>query len=97
MDLYSVALSVSLVAAVASLGLALVGRFAPKLRSFALGAAFAALAFVSVSMSIHLVAGHRPGSPTALGPGAYFREHPAFVITAAVAMAALVLLRRRNA
>ena len=103
-DFYSVPLSLSLVAAVASLALALAGRLAGRarsapawtrgrLRGLSLAAGVAALVLVTGSTVFHWLTGHRPGSPGALSPGAFFGEHPAFVTVAGVATAALFLLR----
>jgi len=103
-DFYSVTLGLAVLAAVAALGLALVGWLASRgvntsgplaggVRRFTGSVGVIALVLVSISGLSHLITGHPPGSSSALGPAAFFGEHPAFLITTAVAVAALVLLR----
>ena len=104
MDFYSVTLGLAILAAVAALGLALVGwrasrgvnPFAPRARAVrgstrAVGVI--ALVLVSISGLSHWTTGHPSDSSSPLGPAAYRGEHPALLITAGLAIAALVLLR----
>jgi hypothetical protein len=86
--LYSIALGAAIAAAALSL-LARAGRFG-RARALAL----ASLAFLILSVTVHLAFGHRPGTDQALGFVAFFREHPAFAIVG-VASLALVLAFRR--
>jgi hypothetical protein len=44
----------------------------------------------------HLPAGHRPGTPAALGPAAFFAEHPAVLGFAALGLVVVYLGRRRD-
>jgi hypothetical protein len=97
-------LGLAILAAVTALGLALVGwRLSRRINTSGSGAggvrraagivSVISLLLVSISGLSHLTAGHPPSSPLALSPADFFWEHPALLTTAAVAVAALALLR----
>lgn len=45
-----------------------------------------------VSLGVHIVSGHRPGSPQALGIGGFFTIHPAYLVAMALPLAAFILV-----
>jgi len=103
MDLYSVALSLALLAAGVSMLAALVQWVAARKgnagadavpRRVARLAALASLPLVAVSLVFHLFTGHRPGTPEGMTTLAFVLEHKAFA--GIVLLAALVLWRLRG-
>ena len=98
MDLYSLALALSMVAVGVSVlaGLsALAARRASKkeartwLPRLALFGALASLPLVAFSLVFHLLTGHRPDTPQGMAVPEFLLEHPSFVVV--VVLAALVL------
>ncbi len=59
-------------------------------------ASAAALALTAVSALVHLLFGHRPGSPQGLAAPAFVAEHQAFVWVALAALVARLLGRRQR-
>lgn len=92
-DVYSATLGLALAAAIAAVGSALLRRH----RRAAAGLGVVALVLVSVAGLYHRTVGHAGGTASALGPAAFLGEHPALSVTAAAAVAAIVLARRGRA
>ena len=98
MDLYSLALGLALVALAVAVLAALSARIGlGKTKAAAMTwavrltrlGALASLLFVAFSLLFHLLTGHRPGTPQAMGAAEFVLEHPSFVAVAVIA--ALVL------
>lgn len=95
--LYSATLLISFTCGVATLAAALLHR----LRSgFALGwarlvvpGAVAAWGALMTSLVVHFAWGHTPGTPQALPPLEFLREHVSFIVAAALPGVALVVQR----
>lgn len=90
--LYSATLGIAVALTVLAIGAELWHRNTRSAAASRLGAPLALAALVSdaVSLVIHWVGGHRPGSEQALEIIAFAREHPSFWIVAGVAGASLV-------
>jgi len=89
MDLYSITLSASFVTlgiAVAAVVFAHLRRDLLAWRVVAKAGAALALMLVVFSGIIHLHAGHRPGSSTALNLAGFLAEHPALFVVATGAL-----------
>jgi hypothetical protein len=100
LDLYSLTLGLALVAIGVSVLAALsarigLGKTSAAARTWparmARVGALASLLLVAFSFLFHLLTGHRPGTPQAMGTTEFVLEHPAFVAVAVVAV--LVLCR----
>jgi hypothetical protein len=81
-----------------SWGLLLASRWWPATRPTSVAAASAAMVTNAASLVVHIVLGHRPGSPAAMTLGQFLAEHPAFLIVllaSAVAVAVGVAPTRR--
>lgn len=83
---YSLTLGVAIALAAGSLAALLASALTARKPGFAAVArrvsglaARASLALALASAGVHLAAGHRPGSPEALGPLDFVREHPALL------------------
>ena len=87
-DPYSVLLGLSAAALAISWLFLLAKRWRYSLPS-SVAAAVAALALDSGSFLVHWAGGHRPGTPEAMTPALFVREHPAFVVVAVGALIAL--------
>lgn len=105
MDLYSVTLGLALAAAGVSLAAALAARLAispakaragRRVSRWARAGAVASLLLGTFSLVFHLLTGHRPGTPEAMGPAELVLEHPSFVLVFALAVVVLVWLRREG-
>jgi len=96
-DIYAVTLPLALAAAAIALALAAYIRLTPgspsAVRRVRWWAGIGALGLIVLSTAGHLLAGHRPGSPSALAPAAFVGEHPALAVISAMAAGALLLLR----
>ncbi len=99
MDFYSTTLSLALATAIAALGLTVIAWFKPRpggtLNRVALTAAVVSLFALCICFLYHLFVGHRPGTPQALSPLAFVREHPALLVAGAVTMVAIAAPRKR--
>ena len=93
-SVYDVTLLMSLAGGAAALAFALLARMqagpAPDLAGWVLPAAFGAWFSFLMSVTVHLVWGHAPGSPQALSPVEFLREHPAFIVAALIPALAMV-------
>jgi hypothetical protein len=54
-----------------------------------------ALTFDGLSLIVHVLTGHRPGTSQAMGWQEFLAEHPAFLVVALFGLLAVVLLPRR--
>lgn len=91
--IYSLTLALSMGAAAVAFVLALFPR--PGAARGARAAACAGLVLALASTAVHVGFGHRPGTETALGAGAFVAEHPANFVMTAVAAALLAWRPRR--
>jgi hypothetical protein len=89
--LYSFCLGVAIVAAAVALLLALTGRTSAARR-----AASVSLGFALAASLIHVTFGHRPGTPAALTPLPFVREHPTLVVVGAISLVLLVWAKGRR-
>ena len=71
-------------------------RLATGRRRLARGAIVVAFAALLVSLGVHLVWGHRPGTPAELPVLAFFRIHPAYLAAAALPLGSALWLRSRR-
>lgn len=87
---YSVALLVALGAGASALAAALLARAGRpgRGRRWVAPAAVVALLALAISVGTHALLGHGPGTPEALGPGAFLAEHPAFLVALGLPVAA---------
>ncbi len=69
------------------------GRWRGLASSWAVRAAWTALAAGLLSLTVHVVFGHRPGTPEALGVAPFVAVHPAYLGVVASALAGLGLAR----
>lgn len=51
-----------------------------------------AVVMLMVSLGVHIIAGHPPGSPQGLGVGEFFTIHPAYLAALALPLAAFILV-----
>jgi hypothetical protein len=98
--LYSIALLLSLVCGVEAVTVAVLDRFGfhpvEPLARFLLPACLIAWGSLAVSVGVHFNWGHAPGSPEALPPMAFLREHTAFSLAAVLPALALALRKPRG-
>ncbi len=96
MDLYSLILAISLAAGGTALLMATAVRIRREERlrraALAIGASGAILSVVS--MTIHIISGHRPGSAQAMSASGFIGEHPALLVAMALGTAAAGLALR---
>ena len=98
MDLYSALLRGAVVAVVVAWAAVLLPRLGLRLKGAAAlvrGAAYGALLLDGASFMVHLLRGHRPGTPLALSWTGFIGAHPAFLVVAGLALIALWLSRGR--
>ena len=101
MDLYSITLVLALAAGATALGAALVARGrdeetddsppAPARRNWARWAGLLGLFLTALSVTIHFMTGHRPGTESALEWTRFLEEHPSFLVAAALSAAGIVV------
>ena len=91
--LHSLTLLISLLCGAAGVGI----RWRPRAAGAANGVgrlavrvALVAWAALGLSVVVHFVWGHGPGTPDALPPLQFVRQHPAFVVAALMPLAACV-------
>lgn len=68
-----------------------------RLCQAATSGALVSVAFAIVSIGVHILFGHRPGSAEGLGPVAFFAIHPAYLGTSAMAALAALFSRLARA
>lgn len=98
MDVYSATLLIAMVAAGLALLAAIVTRLRAERATFT--PAQQTIGLLSVLLSVlaigyHLVAGHRPGTPTAMSLPDFVAGHPAPLVTMVVGAAAIWVGRSR--
>ena len=93
-QLYGIMLLVSLACGLAALAVALLGRVqagpAPRSSRWVAPAAVGAWIALLVSITVHFAWGHAPGSPQALPPLEFLRQHPSFIVAGLIPVVALI-------
>jgi hypothetical protein len=94
-QLYGITLLMSLACGVAAVAVALMGRIqaVPVAASARLVVPAAVGAWIAllVSFTVHLAWGHAPGSPQALPPLEFLRDHLSFIVAAMIPSVALIV------
>jgi hypothetical protein len=93
-QLYAITLLISLACGVAALAIALLGRVQASrglgAARWVAPAAVGAWIALLVSFNVHLAWGHAAGSPQALPPLEFLRNHPSFIVAAVLPSIALI-------